>query len=307
MVGVPHRPRIVCLGPIVSGLAFFVDQFPKADLGAFVNETGRYLGADAVIVSQALARWGHDVHLICNPIGDDELGRTAREVLDASGVHHDLRLRRSLITPQEVDICDAAGTRTWFVEQHWDVFNAIRDADLEPIRSADWLFLDWYAEGSTVRRALQLAREANVRVFLNVEFSRQMRDHVALLEGAAIAQTWCLADDASTQPDAIAREMLGGGATTALVTQGYRGAFAAHAGGEAMHQPAAQIKVKGTIGAGAMFSAAYLHAVLQGWQPKQRLAFAVSIATRSCETLAPEAPDFAADASQVLTNGASQA
>ena len=54
--------------------------------------------------------------------------------------------------------------------------------------------------------------------------------------------------------------------------------------------PARKIDVKGTIGAGAMFSAAYLHAAIRAWPLEQALPFAVAAATLKCESLSPDAP-----------------
>lgn len=292
MAGVSRQPeseRLVCLGPTVSGLVISVDQYPAADGGAFSSAREPYLGADAVMVAQCLAGWGHRTQLITNDIGDDTAGNAARLALDAAGVMHHLGLRRDLPTPHEVDICDAAGTRTWFVDQRWDVFNTIRDASLTPIGGAALLYIDWYAELDTVKRARTIAAQHAVPVYLNVEVSATVRQHLPLLQGVAVAQTWAAAGGSASEAEMTARAMHEAGAGLAIVTRGPQGCIAVDAQG--VHQAAAiAVAVRGTLGAGAVFSAAAIHAWLQRWPTPRLLTFAARAASLSCTNVGPVAP-----------------
>ena len=92
-MGVTHQPNITtpvnptgvfssniaCLGFINPGLALAVAQYPPANGGTFVQSKQSYLGSDAVIVAMALAKWGMGAHLLTNALGDDALGRNAKQ------------------------------------------------------------------------------------------------------------------------------------------------------------------------------------------------------------------------------------
>ena len=284
---------IVCLGPAVSGLALAVERYPSANDGAFVSKTERYLGADAVMIAQALGSWGANVKLITNALGDDDLGRAALAALARSNVHHNLELRTDFETPLELDVCDRAGTRTWFVEQRWDIFNTVNEADLSAIATAGLLYVDWYAAKPAVARALALAHEHNIPVFLNVEFAENNEAFRHLIHNTEFVQTWV--NDVDSEVDACARAeaVRVAGARQSLITRGALGALGVDANGRCTQIDAPIIDVVGTIGAGALFSAGFIHAHTSGKDFANSLRFAVAAASLKCNHLAPLAASIA--------------
>lgn len=109
-------PRIVCFGYVNPGVVFSVDQYPAANTGAYVSAKRPFIGADCAMAAQLLVRWGMDAHLIGNALGDDRLGNETLAQLREMRVQTHIALRAGLRTPDEVDISDRAGTRTFFVE-----------------------------------------------------------------------------------------------------------------------------------------------------------------------------------------------
>ena len=294
--------HIACLGPAVSGLALAVDRYPAANDGAFVSKIERYLGADAPMIAQAIGGWGMPVQLITNALGDDELGNAAVSALNRCNVSHNIVLRKNLTTPLEMDVCDRAGTRTWFVEQRWDIFNTINDADLEGIRTASLLYIDWYAAQPVVARALQIARESNVPVYLNVEFSPEIDAFHHLIPGTSFVQTWVNDDDTEVNACARAEAVRAAGAREALVTRGSLGALGVDAFGRCTQIDAPKIEVVGTIGAGALFSAGFIYAHATGRDFATALRFAVATASLKCTHLAPVATSVA-DVTRMVERG----
>ena len=190
-------------------------------------------------------------------------------------------------------MCDRAGTRTWFVEQRWDIFNTINEADLGSISTASLLYVDWYAGGAIVSRALAVAHEHRVPVYLNVEFSPANTAHHNLIRNAAFVQTWVNDDDPEADACARAEAVRGAGAREALITRGALGALGMDAQGHCTQVDALNVDVVGTIGAGALFSAGFIYAHANGWEFARALRFAVTAASLKCRHLAPLAASVA--------------
>ena len=311
-MGVTHQPNITtpvnptgvfssniaCLGFINPGLALAVAQYPPANGGTFVQSKQSYLGSDAVIVAMALAKWGMGAYLLTNALGDDALGRNAKQQLQAAGVKGDLTLLPDVITPLEIDVCDQQGKRTWFVEQVWSLFGSIANADLRPIQQASMLYLDWYAGDEIVERAFETALAHEVPIYLNVECEAQQPERYAhWIKRATVVQTWINDDDVSRNDAAmalaLAQRLCDFGATMAVVTRGKDGCVAQSAT-EKVSLQAPKVEIVGTLGAGAIFSAGMMYGYHRGWSLLEMAGFAMRAASLKCRTLTPEPPDLGA-------------
>lgn len=267
---------VVCFGLINPGIVFAVDVFPRANTGAYVSAKWPFIGADSVMVARTLARWASaEAHVIGNALGDDAAGRRVISDLTGEGVRPHIDLRPELRTPDEVDVVDAAGNRTFFVETS-PIWDTAAEADLNPIASADLVYVDWYAYAGA-QRVVDAARVAGVPVYLNVEYALAnpagKRD---LIAGATWVQASLSADEdaPADHAEALARAMRALGPRWAIVTRGRNGALAFD--GENMRSgPALSVQVLDGQGAGAAFSAAMIHALLHGWDLGRSLPFAV--------------------------------
>ncbi|MCW1968709.1 MAG: carbohydrate kinase family protein [Anaerolineae bacterium] len=288
-------PTIACLGFINPGLALSVDHYPLANGGTFVQAKKFYLGSDAVIVANALSKWGMKAHLITNALGDDTMGRNAKRQLQAAGVLGELILQPNVATPVEIDVCDQQGKRTWFVEQAWSLFGTIAAADLTPIQHANMLYIDWYAGEDVVDRALQTAQTQGVPVYLNVECTAAEPERYAeWIKRADLVQTWINDDDVSRNDATVAWELAERlcklGAKVAVVTRGKDGCVARSAT-ESVSLQAPKVAIVGTLGAGAIFSAGMMYGHHRGWSLLDTARFAMYAASLKCRNLIPEAPN----------------
>lgn len=275
-------PRVACFGYVNPGVVFSVEAYPAANTGAYVLDKRPFIGADCAMAARLLAHWGVQAHLIGNALGDDELGRHTLQTLNAHGVHTHIDLRRHLHTPDEVDISDRAGTRTFFVEHAPDVWNSLADADLDPIRRADMVYVDWYV-GPPALAAIEFANAHGVPVFLNVEYSlREPERYRALIAQSTYAQS-PMSDVHVHQEDpyAIAHALHALGVQLAFVTRGKHGSLALH-GSQFIAAPAPIVQVVDTQGAGAVYSAAAIYGLLAGWPIEDVVQFATTAATLKC-------------------------
>lgn len=283
---------VVCFGPIIRGLVLAVDHYPTANAGAFVSRKDAYIGADAPMIALTLARWGVDTHLICNDLGDDEAGHATQRTLRDAGVSTHLALRPELSTPLEVDVCDRAGTRTWFVEGNQQVWDTIIAADRSAIRDARLVYLDWYAR-PVAGEIAALAAAHGRRLYLNVEYSLSAPNtNAELLRHATAAQNGIEETAGLADAIAIGQAMAGHGVRQALVTRGRHGCVAV-ADGAPLVVPAPRVDVAATIGAGAAFAAGFIFAQVQGWDFARAVRFAVAAGSLKCTSLVPTAATVA--------------
>lgn len=277
---------VVCFGPIISGLILAVEKYPAADGGAFIQRKETYVGADSPMVAQTLARWGLPAHLICNALGDDAAGRSAIAQLSEAGASSTLRLLGEYSTPVEVDICDLAGTRTWFVEGNQTIWDTICAADRGAIAQAGLVYLDWYARPCAAEIAA-LAAAHGVPLYLNVEYSLAApHTNAELICRTAVCQSFVEESASASDALAVARALAGHGVKRAIVTRGRHGCVGVEDGKEYVIS-APQVQVAAALGAGAAFSAGMIYAMLQGKSFEQALRFAVGAGSYKCQFLAP--------------------
>jgi len=275
-------PRVACFGYVNPGRVFSVEQYPAANTGAYVTNKRPFIGADGSMAAQMLARWGLDAHLIGNALGNDDLGHDTLRRLGEMNVHTHIDLRQNLRTPDEVDISDRAGTRTFFVENNPAVWTSLIDADLSAIAGARMVYIDWYV-GEAAVSAARLARDHQVSVYLNVEFSlaapQQYRELIAL---ATYVQSPM--SDVHVQqedPRAMAEALLSFGARTVFVTRGKYGSLAAIPG-QIIDVPTSAVPVADTHGAGAVYSALAMYGLLHDWPVETIARVATFGATLKC-------------------------
>ncbi|NJM42039.1 MAG: carbohydrate kinase family protein, partial [Anaerolineae bacterium] len=217
---------VACFGYVSPGLVFAVEKYPDANSGAYVSAKHPFIGADCAMAARTLARWGVQAHLIANALGDDIVGQRAMEQLTGEGVRAHFELRRDVRTPEEVDVIDRAGTRTFFVDTT-TVWDTLAEADLSPIKTASLLYVDWYV-GQPAREAVAMARQHDVPVFLNVEYSLSKPDkYLDLVSQATFVQS-AINDAAGERedPHKLAQALCEAGAQVAFVTRGQYGALA---------------------------------------------------------------------------------
>ena len=280
--GVPaDATNVVCFGYVNPGLIFSVDKYPAANAGAYVSHKQPFIGADCTMAARTLARWGVPTHLIGNALGDDAAGRATLEQLQAEQVQTHIVVRRDVRTPEEVDVIDRAGTRTFFVEST-PVWATLMEADLSAIEHAAMLYVDWYI-GEPAQLAVARARLHDVPVFLNVEYSlRDPQQYFELVSQATYVQSPLNdSDEFYENPCALAQAICAAGPRMAFVTQGRHGALALH-DGSCILIAATPVEVLDAQGAGATFSAAAMYGLLQGWSVEAVAVFATRAASLKC-------------------------
>jgi len=256
-----------------------------------------YLGGAPLNFAAHAHQLGHEA-LLVSAVGDDARGRAALE-----------SLRRCGISTEFVQVVSGKPTGTAEVELGPDgkpMFRIVRPAAYDHLQLAplqvqhiadlrpQWIYFGtlYHVSKLALQSTLRLLDAApQARTFYDVNL-RDGNWNLATVEQLASRATVVkLSDseaeflDASLNADSEAgsvkhfcRRWSGQyGCKTICVTFGERGCGVYEAG-EYVEVPGCKVDVADTVGAGDAFSAAFLHAIEQGWDPRQCGAFANAVA-----------------------------
>jgi len=230
----------------------------------------------------ALQRWGMRT-AYAGPLAGDEGGRLQRRSLAAEGV--DLRglVERPAHTSHTSFIFVDAVTGERTIGWHRPEGLGLREHDLdrELLSSGRLLFLD-ADDVYTAITAAGWAREAGALVALDVDHPGPDTPRLlARTDAAIVSEGFVEKLCGSGDLRAALREVARMGPPIVVVTLGAGGALALIEG-ELLHQPALRVPVTDTTSAGDVFHAAFLYALLHGWEPRRTLRFATTAAALEC-------------------------
>lgn len=256
-----------------------VEQLPEHNTGAIVKDVNEFVFDDAAIVACLLRQWDVSTGMIGTSVGDDPRGHELARQLVEWGVQTNVRFTKEFKTPHEVDISDKTGARTYFWQRTPEILNTLDTADLSLLESARVLYVDWY-DGDHILRAMNVAHQSDVKVFLNLEHGHTDFDKLKNYAGrAAICQA--VTDAAQTgveSPLEVACKLLQAGVQTALITMAGEGCLAAQ-GNQAIRVHAPIVEVVDGCGAGATFSAGFIYGYLHEWNLEASVRFATAAAS----------------------------
>jgi sugar/nucleoside kinase (ribokinase family) len=273
-----------------------VASLPIANHGAVVHRATSAVAGDAPIVALACAHLGLGTMLVSNPVGSDVQGRRLAAVLASAGVDHRGRHDGGGgATPELTVVSDSNGTRTWFA--HLDpALSRLARTDLAPLATARLAYIDGYTIiAELAARAIVAA--AATPVLLNLGGD----DLHPVVEAAARRCRLVAVQTSLDESEARYAETLAKGlsarldAERTIVTLGSLGALALTPTGT--HRvPSPDVPHPQTHGAGAAFSAGYLHALTQGDDHLAAVHAACRSAAAACAAPAhePDADDPAA-------------
>ncbi len=278
----PSGP-VVCVSYLALAELWTVPRFPLANHGAEVQSIEWSVAADGPTTAAVLASLGAPPLLISNDIGDDDHGRFVRQWLDERHVETSFAVRPEIITPRIVVAADGDHARTWFAHLP-GVVESLERADLSPLASASFIYLDCYQliERAAVRAA-EAGANAEVPIFLNLGGSELSPAVAVAVRGCRglIVQT-NVDDAAHAEAPSVARSLLARtGATWAVVTAGSFGAVALSRS-ESVSVPAFPVTVRHTHCAGAAFSGGLLYGLRAGWPMYQSMLLASASGALRC-------------------------
>jgi sugar/nucleoside kinase (ribokinase family) len=261
------------------GLPRFPVPGEKLRMSAFRREGGGQVATALV----ALSRWGCRCKYVGN-VGDDEHGRLSSRLLSQEGV--DLAHVRTVPGASSqfavILVEEKTGERTILWDRDPQIRVSPEDLPLDEIRRARALLLDGHDVPPAIIAA-RTARAAGVPVVLDAEKVQEGTEELLALSDHIVAAghfPGLLISGGSAEDGA--REILRRYAPrTSTVTLGPRGAFGCDAR-EEIFSPSIRVEAVDTTGAGDVFHAGFLFALLEGLPFREILAFANIAAGLSC-------------------------
>jgi sulfofructose kinase len=261
------------------GLPRFPVPGEKLRMSSFAREGG----GQAATALVALSRWGRRCKYVGN-VGDDEHGRISIRLLSREGI--DLAHVRTVpgATSQFAVILveEGTGERTILWDRDPRIRIAPEDLPLDEIRRARALLVDGHDVPAAIAAA-GAARGAGVPVVLDAEKVQEGTEELlSLCDHVVAAGHFPGLLIPGVPAEDGAREILRRyGPVTSTVTLGPRGAFGCD-GREEIHSPAIRVDAVDTTGAGDIFHAGFLCALLEGLPFREILSFANAAAGLSC-------------------------
>ncbi|WP_280511888.1 carbohydrate kinase family protein [Nocardia farcinica] len=257
---------VVCISYLALAELWNVPRFPSANHGAEIRSVELSVAADGPMTAAALASLGAPSLLVANDIGDGERGQHVRRWLEERGVERTFAIRSEVVTPRIVVAADDDHTRTWFTHLP-GVVGSLERADLSPIASASFLYLDCYQLiERAVLRVIEAGRAAEVPMLLNLGGSELSQAVASAIRGCSQLVIQTNVDDAAhaAAPEVARSLLVQTGAAWVVVTAGVFGAVAVSRS-ETVSAPSFPVAVRHTHCAGAAFSAGLLYGLRSGW------------------------------------------
>jgi sugar/nucleoside kinase (ribokinase family) len=238
-------------------------------------------GGQTATAVMACQTWGLSTRYV-GKLGEDDAARLHRREFARAGVDARLIAVAGAISPQSLILVDAGGERTVLCRRDERLLLEPRDLDRAWIVGARALHVDGY-ETAAATQAAQWARAAGVPVIAdldelypgvdglieNVDYLITSRDFPTRLTGERDLET------------ALRRMHRQCGCRLTAATLGEEGVMAWD--GERLHRCAAyRVSVVDTTGAGDIFHAGFIYALLQGWALDRQLDFACAAAALNC-------------------------
>jgi len=273
-------PEYVGFGMLTPVAIMVLENLPKRNTGAVVQEVNEFVFDDAAIVACLLRQWNVASAMIGTAVGNDVRGHALAKQLKDWGVQGKVRFTDEYRTPIEVNVSDRKGARTYFWQRTPQILNTLDSADLSPIKGSKILYADWY-DGDHVLRAMDEAKAHDVPVFVNLEHGHKKPE---VLKKFAERATICQAVTDAAQIGGkqallgTARKLLKSGIRTAIITLAKGGCLVAE-GDEIFRVFAPQVKAVDACGAGATFSAGFIYGYLKGWDLESSARFGTAAAT----------------------------
>ncbi len=234
--------------------------------------------ASAVVACQS---WGLSTRYV-GRLGDDDAGRLHRREFARTGVDARIVEVPGAACPQSLIVVDAGGERTVLCRRDDRLLLQPTDLERSWIVNARALHLDGY-ETAAATQAAQWAHQAGVPVIADLdETYAGVEDLLECIDYLIVSRDFPGRLTGETNLERALRKMHGRyGCRLTAATLGQDGVLAWDGKRSYLHS-AYRVPVVDTTGAGDIFHAGFIYALLQGWTLERQLDFACAAAALNC-------------------------
>jgi sulfofructose kinase len=238
-------------------------------------------GGQVATTVVACQHWGMSTRYV-GKIGDDAAATLHREAFSRAGVEFHLIPAPGCVSQQSLILVDPTGERTVLTSR--DEALTLRPTDLqrEWITNARALHVDGFDTEAAILAATW-ARQANIPVVADLdELYPNIEDLLVNVDYLIVSRDF--PSRLMSEPDleqALRKMQRRYSSRLAAATLGQEGVLAWD-GKQLLHIPAFCVPVRDTTGAGDIFHAGFIYAMLQDWPLDRQLEFACAAAALNC-------------------------
>jgi len=276
---------VVGLGQNTVDHLCVVERFPAPDTKQRLRARAVEPGGQIATALVALRRWGaRAVYL--GAFGDDEAGAVSRAALESEGIDvSHAPIRRSEANQLSVILVDArTGERTVLWHRPPALALAPDEVPRAIVTGARVLHLDG-ADGEAAVAAAAAARAAGVPTVADIDMALpELERLLPLVDVLIVSWEFARSLTGATRPEAALERLARHGGAVVGVTLGSAGALVA-AGGRVLGVDGHAVTAVDTTGAGDLFHAGFIWAMLAGLELEAAVRLANSAAALQCMRL----------------------
>ncbi|MCP4253093.1 MAG: sugar kinase [Candidatus Scalindua sp.] len=276
---------VVGLGQCCIDYLGTVENYPDINNKEEVNNLTVQGGGPVATAMVALSRLGASTSFI-GKISDDYFGDLIKNSLTSEFVNIDNIVIESKKRSQFAFIVieKETGKRTVLWSRATVTPLGPEEINIDVIKKAKIILLDGLEKEGSIAAA-EYARDAGVTVVVD---AGSMRDGTLALVNLSdyfiASEDFAKQFSSTSDPKAVAIELLGLGAKTVIVTLGENGSICVTPE-KYFYQPAFKVNVVDTTGCGDVFHGAFIFGLLQKWDLNESVRFASATAALKCREI----------------------
>jgi sulfofructose kinase len=279
----PTKVDLVGVGLNATDTVIPLATYPARGSKTEYSTVSTLPGGQVASTVVACQHWGLRTRYV-GKLGDDLAATLHREAFSHAGVETRIITVAGGASPQSLILVDAQGERTVLIRRDLDARLTLRPADLdrEWITNARALHVDGYDTEAAIL-ASTWAREAGIPVIADLdELYPNVEDLIRNVDYLIVSRDF--PSRLTSEPDleqALRKMQRRYNCRLAAATLGQEGVLAFD-GKQLLHTPAFCVPVVDTTGAGDIFHAGFIYALLENWPLDRQLEFACAAAALNC-------------------------
>jgi sulfofructose kinase len=258
-----------------------VPHFPTSGAKIVIPSANVLLGGQVATAMAACQIWGLKTRYV-GKLGDDHAAELHRAEFARLGIEAHIATAKDCTSPQSFILVEPTGERTVLLKRDARLTLLPEELQREWITNARILHLDGH-DTAAATQAAQWARAAKIPVVADLDDLYQGYESLLpnidyLIVSRDIPARLTSNPDLKTSLPEIAKKF---GAKVVAATLGQEGVLAWHAD-QLHYAPAFNVPTVDTTGAGDIFHAAFIYALLPNWPIARQLNFANAAAALNC-------------------------
>ncbi|MDE3150091.1 MAG: carbohydrate kinase family protein [Acidobacteriota bacterium] len=258
-----------------------LSSFPARGSKMEYNSAQVMPGGQVATAMVACQTWGLRARYV-GKLGDDDAAKLHCEAFGRAGVEAQLITVAGAVSPQSLILVDGGGERTVLCQRDERLVLQPEDLQREWIVSARALLVDGHDTAAATAAACW-ARTAGIPVIADLdELYPGVEALIENIDYLIVSRDFpCRLTRESTLEQALRRMQIRYGCQLTAATLGQDGVLAWD-GKHFLHSAAYRVPVVDTTGAGDIFHAGFIYALLQDWPLGRQLDFSCAAAAMNC-------------------------